>query len=116
MKCPECNHYIPDGLLACPTCVEERSRKAFREFQIRPMRFIARGHAALTTRFIGTTRHVQMVGAARTLCWEPVESYMRRQPMDLDKFLESQDENIICEKCRAEVRALVQEATASCSG
>ena len=112
MICSTCNHYVPDGLIACPVCAEERSRAAMRKYQHHPLALVAQGRGVLTTRAINNVRHVQMFGCAKTYCGETVESYNRRNSI---LFLALRDEREhICARCADEIDVIVKEA-ALCS-
>jgi hypothetical protein len=108
MICPNSfdgtRHFIPDG---CVICTEERSRIALREFQKRPLRLIAQGKGVLTTRLIGTVRHVQQFSAERTFCSRKVESYHRRGTTTFNAYVQATDR--VCEQCKTEVVALAAE-------
>jgi hypothetical protein len=112
MICTNCFRPIPDKMVICPACTNEASGKALRAFQYRPLRQVGQGHASFTTRAIRGVRHVQMFGAELTFCGEALQPGNRRAWVTLDDYNERAES--ICEKCRAEVGALMMEAL-SCS-
>jgi hypothetical protein len=103
---------VPEGQCStqCYHCIEERSRKATREFQLHPLRKVAAGDARLTTRSINGVRHIQMFGADLTFCFEKVESQNRKASLNLDELVEAAGEGRVCEKCHLAVGQLIVEA------
>ncbi len=110
MQCLRCGHLIPDHLLDCPACVEERSKPAIRANQRHPLLLCAQGRGILTTRAIAATRHVQMFGCDRTFCGERIESGHRRGSQSFESL--NNVATFICSKCVAEVNAILKEAQA----
>jgi hypothetical protein len=108
MICQTCFRPVPDMMVTCPACVQERSKAAMRAFQYRPLRMVGQGKASFTTRAISGIRHVQMFGAELTFCGEVLQSGNRRAWINLNDYDERAES--ICPKCRAEVGALMMEA------
>jgi hypothetical protein len=108
MICANCKRPVPDLMVACPACTQERNRAAMRERQYHPLRQVGQGQASLTTRAISGIRHVQMFGGDVTFCGEVLHSGNRRAWINLNDYAELEDR--ICPKCRAEVNALMLEA------
>jgi hypothetical protein len=104
--CPTCNRIIPDKLMVCPVCLEERSRIALRAYQLDLLRKVLAGDAELPVRAIKGKRHIQIFGAEKTHCGQPVSPQHRRshipwEPAELNK---------ICAGCRFAVTRLMEEA------
>jgi hypothetical protein len=95
-------------MVICPACTNEASGKALRAFQYRPLRQVGQGNSSFTTRAIRGLRHIQMFGAEVTFCGEQLQSGNRKAWINLNDYNERTD--VICEKCRAEVGALMMEA------
>jgi hypothetical protein len=106
MICTACSRPIPDGLLACALCVQERSARALRQFQHAPLRTVIAGLGKLTTRRIKQLRHVQMFGAEQTYCGLPVSPQHPRAWVDYDPAELSR----VCSKCRSQLDELIEEA------
>jgi hypothetical protein len=106
MTCAACSRPIPDGLLACASCTQERSARALRKFQYAPLRTVIAGLGQLTTRRIEQIRHVQMFGAEQTYCGIPVSPQHPRARVDYDPAELSR----ICGKCRSQLDELIAEA------
>lgn len=106
MTLPSCSHPVPDGLLACPICTEERNAKALRKFQYAPLRTVIAGLGRLTTRRIEGKRHVEMFGAEQTYCGIPVSPQHARARVDYDP----EELRRVCGKCRALLDEIAAEA------
>jgi hypothetical protein len=106
MTCVTCLRPIPDELLACAICTQERSARALRKFQYAPLRTVIAGLGQLTTRRIEQIRHVQMFGADQTYCGLPVSPQHPRSRVDYDPAELSR----VCSKCRSQLDELIEEA------
>jgi hypothetical protein len=106
MTCATCSRPIPDELLACAICTQERSARASRKFQYAPLRTVIAGLGKLTTRRIEHQRHVQMFGAEQTYCGLPVSPQHPRSRVDYDPAELSR----VCDRCRARLDELIAEA------
>lgn len=111
MICAACGHYVPDDLITCPVCAEERSRVALQQYQHHPLRMVAEGRGVLTTRAIDHVRHVQMFGCQKTFCGATVEAYHRRNSVLYQALRDPA--SLICETCIARIEALHAEALCS---
>jgi len=111
MICPRCRRDVPDALLGCVGCIEERSKPAIRQSQQHPLRLVAQGRGTFTTRAIGSVRHVQMFGGIeRTFCGEQIVSGHKRGAQSFQSLNDSA--TFICSKCREEIAAILREAEA----
>jgi hypothetical protein len=75
MICPTCGSYVPDGNLACTTCVQRKSQAAYVEYQRQFMQQIFAGDLSLRIRKgkAGYSQmHIELFGdGAHTYCGVP---------------------------------------------
>ena len=102
-RCPVCGTIIQAPFVSCPTCAQAKSREAYHEFQRAPLRKVAAGEGALTTRAINHVRHIQMFGTWLSFCGQTLAVGNRRA------FLAWEDLTQACPKCRAEVQRIAAE-------
>lgn len=102
--------------LICPGCAEQLSRRAYREYQLHPLRALTGGHVKIMAR-VNTDgfHHLQMFGCQRTFCWLDAEPWWRKREIDLEQLNERVAAGKVCRKCYGEFSGLMLEAQL-CSG
>ena len=106
MTCEVCRYPIPDQMLACPRCTEEKGKKALRDYQLAPLRKIFEGEGEFTTRSISNQRHVQMFGAELAFCGVPVSGRDKKGRLAWNEDAAK----AMCRQCHEQIEILMERA------
>lgn len=105
MICARCQCVVPDGYLACPGCVYDKSRSAMRRYQYHPLLALEAGRGRFRTRQFQGAVHLEMFGCAMTFCEISVEAG-RKGDVPWSKISAPG----MCAKCAAAAQELAQAA------
>lgn len=109
MICPACLARF--DTLICPGCAEAKSRTAYREYQMHPLREVAAERVKVVARAVDTSKsHLQMFGCAKTFCWVGVETHWRKRELSLEQLTEAASLDRICPLCYEVFTTLITEA------
>jgi len=108
MICKTCGAMY--GTLVCPGCAEIKSRKAYREYQLHPLRAVTAEHAKILARDDNGFVHLQMFGCHKTFCWAVPEPYWRKREISLEQLNERVSAGKVCGKCHEAFTELMHEA------
>jgi len=104
--CPTCRRKIPPGKLACPGCVEDRSREAVDASQVEPLRKVAQGDTELVVRAVSSRRHIQLFGFDHTFCGLHVTPQSRRTYV---AYTNTEEMNKLCTVCRLHALQIMEK-------
>ena len=108
MTCPTCHDPIPDAALACPTCLERKSRKILLEHQRQFLPGILTGVYALTLAKAAKqpTWHMRLVGdAGHAWCGEEMSPQWRHR-----RYVRlTEERSNLCARCLEVFEQMVKE-------